>query len=80
MAGRSAPRSPVSQGRWGGILIAMITTDAPDLARLRSEAERILPDIIATRRRLHRHPEVGLELPATQAVVVEELFLRRRSS
>jgi hippurate hydrolase len=36
-------------------------------------ARAILPDVVAIRRRLHRTPEVGLDLPATQAVVVEEL-------
>ena len=32
-----------------------------------------LSEIVAVRRRLHRHPEMGLQLPATQAVVAEEL-------
>ncbi len=31
------------------------------------------PDLIETRRTLHRRPEVGLELPETQAVIVREL-------
>src|SRR5258705_5774680 len=34
-------------------------------------AREILPEVIAVRRRLHRIPEVGLELPRTQALVVE---------
>jgi amidohydrolase len=34
-------------------------------------AREILPEVIALRRRLHRIPEVGLELPRTQALVVE---------
>jgi amidohydrolase len=51
----------------------MTTTDVLALAALRSEAEAILPDIVAVRRRLHRRPEIGLDLPATQAVVAEEL-------
>jgi hippurate hydrolase len=35
------------------------------------EARADLPAIVAVRRRLHRHPEVGLELPWTQAAVAE---------
>ena len=33
----------------------------------------ILPDVVDVRRRLHRRPERGLQLPETQAVVVEAL-------
>jgi len=40
---------------------------------IRQAAEAILPDVIEIRRRLHRRPEIGLQLPATQAVVAEEL-------
>ncbi|HXI45995.1 MAG TPA: M20 family metallopeptidase, partial [Candidatus Acidoferrales bacterium] len=36
-------------------------------------ANAILPDVIALRRRIHRHPEIGLDLPLTQAIIVEEL-------
>ena len=36
-------------------------------------ARSILPEIIETRRRIHRHPELGLELPETQRLVVERL-------
>jgi amidohydrolase len=32
-----------------------------------------LDDIVARRRRLHRHPELGLDLPETQRLIVEEL-------
>jgi amidohydrolase len=42
-------------------------------ARLLDDARAILPDIVEIRRRIHRHPEIGLDLPLTQAVVVEEL-------
>jgi amidohydrolase len=31
------------------------------------------PDLVALRRRLHAHPEVGLDLPATQATLLEAL-------
>lgn len=44
-------------------------TTSPLLAAARA----ILPELIDLRRRLHRTPEVGLQLPATQAVVVDEL-------
>jgi amidohydrolase len=40
---------------------------------LLDEARSILPDTIEVRRRIHRRPEIGLDLPLTQAVVVEEL-------
>ena len=36
-------------------------------------ATGILPDVVETRRRLHRRPEMGLQLPETQAVVAKEL-------
>jgi hippurate hydrolase len=43
------------------------------LADVRSAAETILPDVIEIRRRIHRRPEIGLQLPETQAVVAEAL-------
>ena len=36
-------------------------------------AQDLLPEIVAVRRRLHRRPEIGLRLPESQAIVVEEL-------
>ncbi|NHA67512.1 M20 metallopeptidase family protein [Phycicoccus flavus] len=36
-------------------------------------ARRIGPDLVALRRRLHRAPEIGLDLPDTQAAVLEAL-------
>ena len=63
----------------------MTTTDraalsvfrAPDgaapSADLIAAAEAIQGDVVAIRRRIHRRPEIGLHLPATQAVVLEEL-------
>ncbi len=36
-------------------------------------ARAIQPDVVEIRRRIHRHPEIGLDLPVTQRVVVEEL-------
>jgi amidohydrolase len=48
----------------------MTTTDLNDL---RAAAETILPEVIETRRRIHRRPEIGLDLPETQAVVADAL-------
>lgn len=42
---------------------------SPFLAAARS----ILPDLLPIRRAIHRRPELGLDLPETQALVVEEL-------
>jgi hippurate hydrolase len=36
-------------------------------------ARAIQPDVIAIRRRIHRHPEIGTDLPITQQVVIDEL-------
>jgi hippurate hydrolase len=49
----------------------MSTTDPP--SELLAAARAILPDLVDLRRRLHRIPEVGLQLPRTQEVVVAEL-------
>jgi hippurate hydrolase len=38
-----------------------------------AHAEALAPWLVEVRRRLHRRPEIGLELPETQAVVFEEL-------
>ena len=46
---------------------------AADLAGLRAAAADLLPGAVDLRRRLHRHPELGLELPRTQAAVLAEL-------
>jgi hippurate hydrolase len=46
--------------------------DVPDSALL-DAARALLPEIVAIRRRLHRHPEIGLHLPETQESIVEEL-------
>jgi hippurate hydrolase len=48
----------------------MSTTPASDLL---AAAQAILPDLVDLRRRLHRIPEVGLQLPKTQEVVAGEL-------
>jgi hippurate hydrolase len=42
-------------------------------AELLADARRILPGVVELRRRIHRTPELGLELPATQATVLEAI-------
>jgi hippurate hydrolase len=44
-----------------------------DLNRLHEEAARLLPETIELRRRIHRRPELGLELPETQRAVLDAL-------
>ena len=45
----------------------------PSATSFLAAAEAMLPEVVRIRRRLHRHPEMGLQLPFTQSVVVEEL-------
>lgn len=40
---------------------------------LRSAAQSILPDLVTLRRTLHANPELGTDLPFTQAQVLEAL-------
>lgn len=40
---------------------------------LLDQAAGLLPGVVAMRRRIHRSPELGLDLPLTQAAVVEEI-------
>lgn len=40
---------------------------------LADDAGKLAPDLISLRRRLHRTPEVGLELPLTQRTILAEL-------
>ena len=40
---------------------------------LLNEARALVPDVIALRRAIHRQPELGLELPLTQAKVLRAL-------
>src|SRR4051812_3360903 len=49
-------------------------SDAPTTSDdLLDAARAIQPDVVAIRRRIHRHPEMGLHLPETQEVIVDEL-------
>jgi hippurate hydrolase len=41
--------------------------------QLLADAARILPGVVDVRRHIHREPELGLELPRTQAVVLDAL-------
>jgi len=46
----------------------------PDMTNdLLADARSILPDMVEVRRRIHRHPELALQLPETQATVSEDL-------
>jgi hippurate hydrolase len=51
----------------------MTTSAAAPASDLRAAAEAALVDVISVRRRLHQRPEMGLELPHTQALVAAEL-------
>jgi hippurate hydrolase len=43
------------------------------LPPLLDEARALLPEVVQLRRRIHRRPELGLQLPRTQATVLEAL-------
>src|SRR6185503_8094969 len=43
------------------------------LVEVLDDAKSVLDDTIQLRRRIHRHPEIGLTLPRTQAAVLEAL-------
>lgn len=47
--------------------------DRSALDALRADARALLPDTAALRHALHRTPEIGLDLPRTQALVLEAL-------
>ncbi len=53
--------------------LSVFTAPADPTTDLLAAARAIQDDVVAIRRRIHRHPEIGLDLPATQAVVLEEL-------
>jgi len=42
-------------------------------AALLDQVDGVLPDVVALRRRIHRHPELGLQLPHTQQAVLDAL-------
>ena len=43
------------------------------ISTLLREAEELQTDVVRLRRAIHRHPELGLQLPRTQAAVLEAL-------
>jgi hippurate hydrolase len=45
----------------------------PQLAGLGEQARRLQPRAVALRRALHRHPEIGLNLPRTRDAIVADL-------
>lgn len=47
--------------------------DPADLDGLRADAQTQLPEVVALRHALHRVPELGLDLPRTQALVLDAL-------
>jgi amidohydrolase len=44
-----------------------------ELKRFLNEAQELLPAAVALRRRIHRHPELGLDLPLTTQAVLDGL-------
>ena len=56
-------------GPWYPPLTMATTTHAT----LLDDARRLLDDTVQLRRRLHRHPEIGLALPRTQQAVLDAL-------
>jgi hippurate hydrolase len=55
-----------------------MTTDSAPRSTLSTDdlldaARAIQPAVVAIRRRIHRHPEIGVQLPETQEVIVDEL-------
>ena len=50
-----------------------VTRATPPPSTILDAARAILADVLDVRRRLHRIPELGLQLPLTQAVVVAAL-------
>lgn len=53
--------------------MSMTTADLAGTHALREQAAALSGRMITNRRRIHMNPELGLRLPATEAVVVEEL-------
>src|SRR3990172_5900320 len=43
------------------------------ISTLLRDAQELQPDVVRLRRALHRHPELGLQLPSTQAAVIQAL-------
>ncbi|MEM9654374.1 MAG: M20 family metallopeptidase [Actinomycetota bacterium] len=46
---------------------------AIDSTQILADARELLPDTVQLRRRIHREPEIGLDLPMTQAKIIDAL-------
>src|SRR5437762_3106474 len=44
-----------------------------EAVELLDQAAGVLPDVVELRRRIHQHPELGLQLPNTQQAVLDSL-------
>jgi len=53
--------------------MSLVYSDATVLHSVRDSAMGLADRLVANRRRIHEYPELGLTLPQTQAVVLEEL-------
>ncbi|SEM84989.1 hippurate hydrolase, partial [Streptacidiphilus jiangxiensis] len=51
----------------------MVATSSADLSSLVKSAALIQPELVALRRAVHEEPEIGLDLPLTQAKVLAAL-------
>lgn len=63
----------MSGGEGPGLSHSGTVRPVTDLTTLRAEAEDLLPELIELRRTIHRRPEIGLDLPITQSVVIDAL-------
>src|SRR6266851_791660 len=43
------------------------------ISTLLAEAQELQPDVVRLRRTIHRQPELGLQLPRTQAAILQAL-------
>jgi metal-dependent amidase/aminoacylase/carboxypeptidase family protein len=43
------------------------------ISTLLRDAQQLQPDVVSLRRAIHRHPELGLHLPRTQAAIIQTL-------
>ncbi len=53
--------------------MSLASADVPSMNALRESAHGLSERLVSNRRRIHAFPELGLTLPKTQAVVLEEL-------